>query len=874
MYILNANNTNNIKWVTILLQVVIMASLLNSQVIVSGEETTKLDASQAGSIIPHQIGGPVIENPIITPSNPSPSDTPTVDVIISDTDGISDAKLFWEYNSNSTLFNTTMGTSDTLINQNDDDFIREGFIDGSGNEITDQSTTDWWFVDYIYDIQQISSMDLSVNKAGQIDVVYVRVEILNITTQLWEEVDLDGTVGGTANINYAGYTLNQLVSGVRIYIITERGNGSPDRPNLTVDLFTESYTADILANNVPAFVDYYIVANDTTGLITTSPTYTVLMDNTPIVTIDALPPGTSNDVFLNVSVFDLDGEATIDQSSVIAYFRPVNDPEWQSVNLDFQLNFGGAALFTVTIPLTGSGETETVFEIMVNATDTVGLLPGYTGSSGVNTITLDNLGPRLTNLIFKPGTFSNNATSVDSEVDLTTIFVDNSGIKNASIYYSDVNSANFNTIAMTNTTFTGINTPSSSYNVTLPASEISGFVDYYFELTDFLGNTRQTSVNRYFPDGEGPQVLEEFLIFNPTFISNITDVNMLFNATDIAGVQDVTVWYTYNGSVWDSVQASQINYNNIELPRQVFDASKNNDFPLLIKNADVTKIDLNIKRLLDPQDAILYVDITHERSSDIRLWLSLTNGKRVLIYDRVLDGDLGNVEVSLFDLGFTLTDFDNNNFTLEIEDINSLYSGFINGYSIELIQYELPYGYEYLATIPRSEQNADVLVFVTLTDNLNNVVNSSQFTYHSDGLPPEISVTEIEGPLKLDKKAIKIQATVTDGTGISEVELYYRFSENDTWSIIQMSNLEENDLYSVSVPLTTSEGNVTYYVRAFDQVGLSARSDEYSVEYSVSEDDDLIRIVLIVSAGLIAIAGLSYLVKAGKLKLPKRKRSL
>lgn len=872
MYILNANNTNSIKWVTILLQVVIIASILNSQVIVSADETTKFDTSPEGSIIPQQIGGPVIENPIITPSNPSPSDTPTVDVIISDTDGISDTKLFWEYNSNSTLFNTTMGTSDTLINQNDDDFIREGFIDVSGNEIIDQSTTDWWFVDYIYDIQEISSIDISVDKAGQIDVVYVRVEIHNITTQMWEEVDLAGGVGGTANINYAGYTLNQLVSGVRIYTITERGNGPPDRPNLTVDLFTESYTADILANNVPAFVDYYIVANDTTGLITTSPIYTVLMDNAPIVTIDALPPGTSKDVFLNVSVFDLDGEATIDQSSVIAYFRPVNDLEWQSVNLDFQLNFGGAALFTVTIPLTASGETETVFEIMVNATDTVGLSSGYTGSSGINTITLDNLGPRLTNLIYKPGTFSNNATSVDSEIDLTTIFVDNSGIKNASIYYSDVNSASFNTIAMTNTTFIDINTPSSSYNVTLPGSSVSGFVDYYFELTDFLGNTRQTSMNRYFPDGEGPQVLEEFLIFNPTFISDITDVNMLFNATDIAGVQDVTVWYTYNGSVWDSVQASQINYNNIELPRQVFDASKNNDFPLLIKNADITKIDLNIKRLLDPQDAILFVDITHERSSDIRLWLSLTNGKRVLVYDRVVDGNLGNIEVSLFDLGFTLTDFDNNNFTLEIEDINSLYSGFINGYSIELIQYELPYGYEYLATIPKSDQNTDVLLFVTLTDNLDNIVNSSQFTYHSDGLPPEISIIGIEGPLKLTKKTIKIQATVTDGTGISEVELYYRFSENDTWSIIQMSNLEEKDLFSVLVPLITSEGNMTYYARAFDHVGLSARSDEYSVEYSVSEDNETLTLIAGVAVGIVVFVGLVYLIRTGKLKFPKRNK--
>ncbi|OLS27695.1 MAG: hypothetical protein HeimC2_10550, partial [Candidatus Heimdallarchaeota archaeon LC_2] len=44
-------------------------------------------------------GGPVIGSPIVTPSNPSPSDTPTVDVLIDDQDGIDEARLFWEYNS-------------------------------------------------------------------------------------------------------------------------------------------------------------------------------------------------------------------------------------------------------------------------------------------------------------------------------------------------------------------------------------------------------------------------------------------------------------------------------------------------------------------------------------------------------------------------------------------------------------------------------------------------------------------------------------------------------------------------------------------------------------------------------------------------------
>ena len=168
-----------------------------------------------------------------------------------------------------------------------------------------------------------------------------------------------------------------------------------------------------------------------------------------------------------------------------------------------------------------------------------------------------------------------------------------------------------------------------------------------------------------------------------------------------------------------------------------------------------------------------------------------------------------------------------------------------------------------------------MLVFVTLTDSLNNVVNSSEFTYHTDGLAPEISIVELLGPLELNKKSIKIEATVTDGTGISEVELYYRFSENDTWSILQMSISEDDpNQYSVSAILISAKGNMTYYVRAFDHVGLSARSDEFSVEYTVSDDDSIALTVAGIAGGIVLIAGIVYLARAGKLKLPKRKENL
>ncbi|OLS27696.1 MAG: hypothetical protein HeimC2_10560 [Candidatus Heimdallarchaeota archaeon LC_2] len=97
---MNSKNYDSIKWITILLQIVMIASMLNSQVLIgSAKVSTKFDSPISNSIIPQQVGGPVIGSPIVTPSNPSPSDTPTVDVLIDDQDGIDEARLFWEYNS-------------------------------------------------------------------------------------------------------------------------------------------------------------------------------------------------------------------------------------------------------------------------------------------------------------------------------------------------------------------------------------------------------------------------------------------------------------------------------------------------------------------------------------------------------------------------------------------------------------------------------------------------------------------------------------------------------------------------------------------------------------------------------------------------------
>ncbi|MHA2169595.1 MAG: hypothetical protein ACXAB7_06840 [Candidatus Kariarchaeaceae archaeon] len=825
--------------------------------------------------------GPTIGVPTWAPLQPASTDPVTVTSSVSDPDGVENATLFWQYEYNSSSwYNTSMSTSSQLIVKDDADFTRTGSVDASGVEIDPPSN--WAFLEFIYEEQLITEVDIKVDKqGGQTALAYVKIDIKNATTGLWENRLLAGFVGNTNHEGSQTYQRTELIAGIKIYAISEIGGGDPPLPQLSnSDLWgLGSYEGDITPPNVPTVTSFYIQAYDTIGNKTDSPTYTVLMDAPPQVTISNLPVSTKEDISLAVTVFDPDGNTTVDKSSAVVYYRYSSETTWQSKPLTYLITIGEDLIFNTTIPISTSVGVEDNLLIVANVSDIVQGIPGVVGTSGEQTVVIDTLGPRLSGLAFITGTVFFNNTGINSPLNLTAIFTDGSGTKSATIYYSSL--GGFDTLVMSNTT------DPNKFSVILPARDTSGTVEYYFETTDFLDNTLTSATLSYSVDGDGPVIeADSFLIYPGDVIANTSEARILFNATDAAGFRDAILWYSIDGGIsWQSTAVSPLDYNTLELPPETFDAK--NDLPFVIANEGTSTIPLPVARKSNFQVATLFLGITHERSSDLRIWLTLDDGSRFLLFDReIIDPvNLANLEFDLLSRGLTVEDFNHNNFTLEIQDISPLYTGFVVDYLIELINYEIPIGYQYESIIPQTDNDTEVIFYITMTDNLNNVANSTEFSYHTDGIAPEVEVEELTSPLELKgADRIEVTATASDAGGIAEVELYYRFSDTEEWQILTMTFDNESSSYVGNIPLPIKSGNLTYWVRAFDMVGLSASSSIYTIVFEggsiagTSGDDGLSdSTVLLITAILASAAGIGvlvYLINSGKIKIPNRfKRS-
>jgi subtilisin-like proprotein convertase family protein len=602
-----------------------------------------------------------------------------------------------------------------------------------------------------------------------------------------------------------------------------------------LSIYQSRHVGTIPAPNESTTVNYFIEAFDQSGFSTTSPTYTFLVGSGPTVTIENPPAAISGaqDLVLNVTISDVDGVGDINKSSAIAYYRLEGSPNWSSVSLSYlhDLFDGLSAEFSGAIPSSNLTNQETILHVMANCSDSLGL----EGSSGDQPIIIDSLAPRVLGITISGGVLAaglENVTLISSEVNITATFNDSAGISSVSIYYSIPNDTVPIKSLMANSSDIGPTIDQSSFEITLPAVNETAFVGYFFETQDHFGNIGNSSVNTYYADGTGP-LLAAIEIF-PLVITNNTDAAILFNASDYSMVSESVVWYSYdNGTTWNSDTAALIDYGKEIIYQEPFEAV---DVPFLIADQETSYLTLEVVRGAKVDQAVLTVGFIHDQSTDLRIWLSLQDGRRFLVFDREVGPIDNTISVDLFSLGLNQSDFSQSNFTLEIQDFSDQYSGFITAFQIELVHYRYPLGFEYIANIPRSENDTTVTFYLTLTDVPLNAENTSTFSYYADGLPPEISIPAEQlanETLDLDGAAyLQIMANATDQGGISSVEVYYRFSENASWQIASMLFDAELTLHSYSVPLPEPAGNMTYMIRAYDRAGLTTQSSEYTIQFT------------------------------------------
>jgi len=284
-----------------------------------------------------------------------------------------------------------------------------------------------------------------------------------------------------------------------------------------------------------------------------------------------------------------------------------------------------------------------------------------------------------------------------------------------------------------------------AFTATIPATNQTGNVSYFFETSDNFGNWGNTSTNYYFADGEGPWITQ--LLVWPTIISNVTPVTILFNVSDPSGYEVVQFRYSTNNTVpWIARNPELIDYSVQIANEQIFVINNSES----LNNNGTTYVTLNVKKeAFIAENATLTFTFTHEMSTDLRIWLILPNQDRILVFDREVVSTPYTRVLNLFNLGMTANDFNNANFTLEIRDYSSLYLGSLDAFTIVLKNYKIPLGYQFMVTVPETNDDTWVYYFFILRDTLGNTVNTTTYSYYSDGAHPVITLDNISSPLNL-----------------------------------------------------------------------------------------------------------------------------
>ncbi|MHA2244625.1 MAG: hypothetical protein ACXADY_06615 [Candidatus Hodarchaeales archaeon] len=873
----NLINFKNYKMIFCVFMVLLCAPIVNFsnngvEIVNSTlSRTDRMDSSPALKIGSN--GGPYIGTPSITPIDPGSDESVTVTALISDPDGIKNATLSWQYTYNSSiLFNTSLTDIKQPIVEAVDEKFDEVVVGAGDYGAVDGDRT---YGNYTYEAGQdevIIEIDFNVTTIKEANnLTYVLIKSKNLTTGNWEIEQEKGAPMGTTDLEFDKYYSTKAVTGYQIYAISYKDGPPQTGPTFEyLNIYKkeeENITANwvIPAANNPTFVTYNIKAFDILNNSATSDTNTFLMDWEPEVTLHNLPQAIqpNQNLILNVSVLDLDGVATINDSSVVAYYRLVGEMEWNSVNLDKHGdNFIDTSFYEGTFPTGTLENLETDIEIMVNASDIVEGQKGRTGSV-IETTVLDSLNPRVTEITVQGGVTVpdlGNVTLATSEVNITAIFFDPAGISSVFIYYSIPNGTSPIKKEMINSTLKEPEEQSVTFFVTLPAANETAVVEYFFETSDYFSNTGTTSVNHYYADASGP-VLNNITSY-PLIISNITDVTILFNASDYSGIdpEQSEVWYSFDeGYTWTNTDISEIDYPKQVDYEKIFSAKDLEIVPFLIKDNGTSTLSMEIVRGGQVDSAQLIVGFTHELSTDLRIWLTLGDDRRLLVFDREPGPAANSFIIDLFELGLTQSDFDNGNFTLEIQDYSVLYSGFITTLDIELKHHRIPLGYQFMAIINKTGIDTNVTYFLTLSDQIWNLQNTSTYQYYSDGLPPTINIQTIISPLDLSGgNSIQIVTNVTDTGGVLGVDIYYKFAESAEWSVASMVFDPQTNMYLFDIPIPTTNGTLIYKIRAFDLSGLASETPIDIIEFfngrpGTSKGADLWPLIIL--GGILLIIG-------------------
>ncbi|MFW9831186.1 MAG: hypothetical protein ACFFD8_05380, partial [Candidatus Thorarchaeota archaeon] len=138
----------------------------------------------------------------------------------------------------------------------------------------------------------------------------------------------------------------------------------------------------------------------------------------------------------------------------------------------------------------------------------------------------------------------------------------------------------------------------------------------------------------------------------------------------------------------------------------------------------------------------------------------------------------------------------------------------------------------FTAAIPNFPERFEVQYQIWVNDTQNTWYNSSILSYTVTDTPPIIAFVTYTPTRPLDTSVVIVNATVTDGTAVAQVNLYYSY-DGVLWSIaIPMTNIE-GDVYQAAIPPHPAMPNyqfdsVLFQIEAIDTYDTARLSPIYA----------------------------------------------
>jgi hypothetical protein len=598
-------------------------------------------------------------------------------------------------------------------------------------------------------------------------------------------------------------------SGVNTVTLWYRLDGGMWTSIAMVNTVGDTYSADIPAQSFGTFVEYYIVATDTSANSATDDNggsyynYTVSDPTPPEITNvshSPTPVEYSDSPVVGADVTD-SGSGV---NTVTLYYR-VDVGGWFQVAM---VHTTGDR-YEGTIPMQAWSA---VVEYYVNATDNMDnwVVDDNTGSYYSYTVQ-DNTDPIISNIDRTPTNVEYTDTPVVS-CDATDI---GSDIAQVRLRYR-INGGGWTWVMMTNTI-------GDTYEYTLSTYAYGTVVDYYFEAQDNAGNT-------VIDDNGGSFYGYQVDDFTDPGISNVDHTPLVVEYDDSpvvgcdvtdagSGVSTVVLYYRVDMGGWFQVAMANTAGNHYEgsIPVQ----SWNSDIDYYVNATDVED-----NWVVDDNSGVYYGYTVADNTDPV-----ISNVSHTPVV--VTPSDSVTVGCDVSDPGSG------------VSAVQLHYR--VDGGMWTIVAMGVTVGNHYEGTIPAQVLDSVVEYYIDATDNAaNNAVEDnggSYFTYTvGDGTPPEISnVGHNPSPVEYDDTPVVSCDVIDIGTSVTSVVLAYRV-DGGVWTYLAMVNTI-GDTYEYTLPNQVLGTLVEYFINATDAADNWIVDDNTGSYYSYAVIDSQVPVI-------------------------------